>query len=39
MMYCDFFRYNIDPFNEHTDDALWKALEKCHVKETVSQLS
>lgn len=34
-----YFRYNLDPFQQHNDDALWDALEKCHVKDTVSHHS
>ena len=28
-------RYNLDPFDEHSDEALWQALDKCHVKDVV----
>ncbi|XP_053403768.1 ATP-binding cassette sub-family C member 5-like [Mercenaria mercenaria] len=31
-------RYNLDPFSRHKDSELWEALEKCHVKETISSL-
>ncbi|XP_077987351.1 ATP-binding cassette sub-family C member 5-like [Glandiceps talaboti] len=31
-------RYNLDPFNEHSDDSLWIALEKAHMKNTISAL-
>ena len=37
--FISFFRYNLDPFSKHTDDELWEALQKCHVKETVSMRS
>ncbi|XP_046999518.1 ATP-binding cassette sub-family C member 5-like isoform X1 [Schistocerca americana] len=30
-------RYNLDPFNEHTDEKIWEALEKAHLKEKVSR--
>ena len=33
-----FQRYNLDPFHTHTDDELWAALEKCHVKSTIMAL-
>ena len=33
------FRYNLDPFQEYKDSDLWDALEKCHIKDTVSQNS
>ena len=28
-------RYNLDPFQQHTDADLWTALHKCHIKEAV----
>ncbi|XP_077987408.1 ATP-binding cassette sub-family C member 5-like [Glandiceps talaboti] len=31
-------RYNLDPFNEHSDDSLWSALEKAYMKNTISAL-
>ncbi|CAH1782332.1 unnamed protein product [Owenia fusiformis] len=31
-------RYNIDPFSEHTDEEVWTALERCHVKSTILNL-
>ncbi|KAK3604646.1 hypothetical protein CHS0354_007189 [Potamilus streckersoni] len=31
-------RYNLDPFQQYLDDALWEALEKCHVKNTIAAL-
>ncbi|XP_062818077.1 ATP-binding cassette sub-family C member 12 isoform X5 [Anolis carolinensis] len=31
-------RYNMDPFNEHTDDQIWKALQRTFMKGTVSKL-
>ena len=31
-------RYNLDPFLRYTDDELWVALEKCHVKSTIMAL-
>lgn len=33
-----YWRYNLDPFGEYNDEALWSALEKCHIKETVSHI-
>jgi len=29
-------RYNLDPFQERSDEEIWSALEKCHIRETVS---
>jgi len=31
-------RYNLDPFHMYTDDELWDALSKCHVKHTIKAL-
>nr|XP_060643937.1 ATP-binding cassette sub-family C member 12-like isoform X1 [Anolis sagrei ordinatus] len=31
-------RYNMDPFNEHTDDQIWQALQRTFMKGTVSKL-
>ncbi|KAF5283711.1 hypothetical protein FQR65_LT13746 [Abscondita terminalis] len=31
-------RKNLDPFDEHTNDVLWKALEEVELKEAVSHL-
>ena len=28
-------RSNLDPFQENDDFKIWKALEKCHVKEEI----
>jgi len=28
-------RYNLDPFNQYTDDEIWIALERSHIKESV----
>jgi ABC-type multidrug transport system fused ATPase/permease subunit len=28
-------RYNVDPFGEHSDDKIWEALDKAHLKEKV----
>ncbi len=35
VMACCFFfyRYNLDPFERHTDEAIWRALEKAHLRE------
>ncbi|KAK4307092.1 hypothetical protein Pmani_021109 [Petrolisthes manimaculis] len=30
--------YNLDPFNEHTDESVWASLEQSHLKVTVSRL-
>jgi len=31
-------RFNMDPFNEHTDEEIWKGLENAGLKETISAL-
>ncbi|XP_046853330.1 ATP-binding cassette sub-family C member 5-like isoform X2 [Xenia sp. Carnegie-2017] len=31
-------RYNLDPFNKHSDEEVWLALEQSHMKETISDL-
>ena len=43
MLHCErcnvsFYRYNLDPFNVYTDNELWSALSKCHVKHTIKAL-
>nr|QBM06364.1 ATP-binding cassette sub-family C member 7 [Daphnia magna] len=30
-------RENLDPTSQHTDRQLWKCLERCHLKETISR--
>jgi ABC-type multidrug transport system fused ATPase/permease subunit len=34
----NFCRYNLDPFNAHTDEEVWVALERAHLKDTISNL-
>jgi len=31
-------RMNLDPFDQHTDDNVWQALEHAHLKSFVSTL-
>ncbi|XP_075706438.1 ATP-binding cassette sub-family C member 5-like [Rhinoderma darwinii] len=31
-------RWNLDPMNQYTDEKLWNALEKTHMKQNVQQL-
>ncbi|KAL5004806.1 hypothetical protein ScPMuIL_018262 [Solemya velum] len=31
-------RYNLDPFDNYTDEELWSALGKCHIKDTIAAL-
>ncbi|KAL3847030.1 hypothetical protein ACJMK2_017966 [Sinanodonta woodiana] len=38
VLFVGTIRYNLDPFQQHLDDALWEALERCHVKNTIAAL-
>ncbi|XP_005727589.1 multidrug resistance-associated protein 9 [Pundamilia nyererei] len=31
-------RYNLDPFNNYTDEEIWAALEKTYIKDSISKL-
>ncbi|KAF6721317.1 Multidrug resistance-associated protein 9 [Oryzias melastigma] len=31
-------RYNLDPFDNYTDEEIWEALEKTYMKDTISRL-
>ena len=31
-------RYNLDPFRTHTDEEVWMALERAHLKDAISNL-
>ncbi|XP_066942829.1 ATP-binding cassette sub-family C member 5-like isoform X2 [Macrobrachium rosenbergii] len=31
-------RYNLDPFDNHSDEKIWSALEQTHMKERISNL-
>ena len=35
VLFCGTLRYNLDPFDEYEDDALWSALERAHIKDMV----
>lgn len=39
MLFSGSVRSNLDPFNKHCDEELWKALEVSHLKSFVSGLS
>ncbi|EGD76178.1 hypothetical protein PTSG_00884 [Salpingoeca rosetta] len=39
VLFVGSIRYNLDPFEEHSDDDIWRALERAHVKALVSSLS
>eukprot|EP00057_Strongylocentrotus_purpuratus_P027802 XP_011682276.1 PREDICTED: multidrug resistance-associated protein 5 [Strongylocentrotus purpuratus] len=34
-----FLRYNLDPFREHEDEALWQVLDKVYMQEKISSLT
>ena len=36
VLFIGTIRYNLDPFNQYSDDELWKALERSHMKSVVS---
>jgi ABC-type multidrug transport system fused ATPase/permease subunit len=38
VLFAGTMRFNLDPLSEHTDDALWLALEHTHMAETVRKL-
>lgn len=38
MLFSGTLRLNLDPFDRHTDEELWKALEVSHLKNFVSGL-
>uniref|UniRef100_K1R7I3 Multidrug resistance-associated protein 5 n=1 Tax=Magallana gigas TaxID=29159 RepID=K1R7I3_MAGGI len=38
VLFIGTIRYNLDPFGEYNDEALWSALEKCHIKETIASM-
>ncbi|XP_070656002.1 ATP-binding cassette sub-family C member 4-like [Bos indicus] len=38
VLFTGTMRNNLDPFNEHTDEELWNALEEVHLKDTIENL-
>ncbi|XP_060767544.1 ATP-binding cassette sub-family C member 12 [Neoarius graeffei] len=38
VLFIGTIRYNLDPFNKHTDEELWIALEKTYIKDAISSL-
>eukprot|EP00055_Hartaetosiga_balthica_P015720 m.95054 g.95054 ORF g.95054 m.95054 type:complete len:1356 (-) comp8936_c0_seq4:1185-5252(-) len=38
VLFVGTIRYNVDPFDEYSDEAVWQALEQAHVKPLVSTL-
>lgn len=31
-------RFNLDPFDEHTDDEIWRVLEEIHLRDHIDSL-
>ncbi|XP_028288471.1 multidrug resistance-associated protein 4-like isoform X2 [Parambassis ranga] len=38
VLFTDTVRKNLDPFNQHTDEDLWKALEEVQLKSVIEEL-
>ena len=38
VMFCSTLRFNIDPFNQFTDEEIWGVLEDVHMKHTVKEM-
>ena len=38
MIFSGSLRLNLDPFNEHTDEEIWKVLDYGHLSEFVKSL-
>merc|ERR1719431_1708764 len=38
LLFTGSLRRNLDPFQEHTDDKIWKVLQEVHLSEAVSDL-
>ncbi|XP_065206737.1 multidrug resistance-associated protein 1-like [Planococcus citri] len=38
VLFISTLRFNLDPTNDHSDDEIWNALEKAHLKQYVSCL-
>jgi len=36
VLFVGTIRYNLDPFFQYTDDEIWTALERSHIKNVVS---
>ena len=38
VLFSGSLRHNLDPFDSYSDDQIWSALEKAHLKDLVSGL-
>uniref|UniRef100_A0A668AHI6 ATP-binding cassette sub-family C member 5 n=1 Tax=Myripristis murdjan TaxID=586833 RepID=A0A668AHI6_9TELE len=38
MLFIGTIRYNLDPFNNYSDEEIWASLEKTYMKHTISRL-
>ena len=38
MLFADTLRANLDPFDQYTDNEVWKCLESAHLKDYVISL-
>ena len=38
VLFCASVRFNIDPFNEYSDEAIWGVLEQVQLKEAITKL-
>jgi len=38
VLFSGTIRSNLDPFDEYSSDEIWKALEQCHMKESVEEM-
>ena len=39
MLFSGTLRMNLDPFDAHSDDEIWRALEHAHLKSYVTSLA
>nr|CAB3219635.1 multidrug resistance-associated protein 5-like [Phallusia mammillata] len=38
VLFVGSIRYNLDPFQQHSDEEIWKAVERSHIKELINRL-
>lgn len=38
VLFAGTVRYNLDPFNNYTDEEIWEALEKTYMRDSISKL-